>query len=79
MEVWPPRSYVASDTAYRLACVHLTYPDVEVEVLICDRLNVEPNGRYCCDYFADLLRQSASTPYAVLAVLDKQAVVTLHI
>lgn len=32
-----------------------TYPDVEIQVLVCYRLDVEAYCWYCCDYFANLL------------------------
>ena len=32
----------------------VSYPDVEVEVLVCDRLDVESDGRYSGDDFTDL-------------------------
>jgi hypothetical protein len=31
-----------------------TYPDVEVEVLVCYGFDVEAYCRYCGDYFANL-------------------------
>jgi hypothetical protein len=30
------------------------YPDIEVEVLVLYRLDVEAYRRYCCDYLTDL-------------------------
>lgn len=45
----------------------LTYPNVEIEVLVRHRFDVKSNGRYCCDYFADL-RSCQSTLYARLEV-----------
>jgi len=34
--------------------MRVSYPDIEVQVLICDRLDVEPNCRNRRDHFADL-------------------------
>ncbi|KAB8338919.1 hypothetical protein FH972_021859 [Carpinus fangiana] len=41
-------------TAAVLAARGAAYPDVEVEVLVCDGFHVEPDGGDCCDHFADL-------------------------
>lgn len=31
-----------------------TYPDIEIQVAICDRLDIESNGRNCGNNFANL-------------------------
>jgi len=33
------------------------YPNIEIQVLVCDRFNVEPYGGYCCNNLPDLLRR----------------------
>jgi hypothetical protein len=56
MEVWPPRSYDAGVSVMNWVIVELytTYPDIEIQVLICDRLDVETDRRYRSDNFANL-------------------------
>jgi hypothetical protein len=38
-----------------------TYPDIEIEVLICDRFDVETNCRYRSDDLTDLWAQGVSS------------------
>lgn len=47
-------SYHLSDFPGELLIQDLTYPDIEVEVLICHRFNVETDRGYCCHNFANL-------------------------
>lgn len=59
MLVWPPRSCGNSRVSInigenRVAREGAAYPDVEVEILVCDRLDIETNRRDGGNDFADL-------------------------
>jgi hypothetical protein len=48
-----------------------TYPDIEIEVLICDRFDVETNCRYRSDDLTDLWAQGVSPRYLTLSLYSK--------
>jgi hypothetical protein len=45
---------LVSSGMFRSGMTEGSYPDVEVEILVSDRFDVEPNRRYRCDDLADL-------------------------
>lgn len=54
----------------------VTYPNVEVEVLVCDRLDVEPDSRYRGDDLADL--QSVQQRRLASVILHHRSLLAFH-